>query len=796
MAAEPAWPPAWPPTRLADLRAKSGPINRPGAILTQHLLDARNAVQAASLRIGRLPRLAISADRFWILAAWAALLHDAGKSALGFQFQLNHHRRGAKHTSARWGERHEVLSLAFVDLVLTGLPADERAWVALGVLVHHLPLAAPPGATRSRGPLIGRYPDDPERFEDAFGGQVPGTIADELLGWLAANGPESVTPDRIGGHSLPARARHMFATVVRRWACPADLDERAVWTGLLMQGAVTMADHVASGGGELSADLPLPAGYLTRLSQPYPHQVQAAAHRGHLVLLAPTGNGKTEALLGWASANLGELPGQPRVLYVLPYLASINAMTRRLAADLDCEVDQIGLAHSKAAQTLLGWAIQAEDDIDPAQAARKAHARQHLTRLFRERLRVGTPYPLLRGAILGAKNSSVLLDTANSLVLLDELHAYDAHRFGWLLAMLSCWERLGCRIAIASATLATPAVDLIRHALHAPVEIVRADPHLTARLTRHRLHVTADDLIGPASLARIHQQLAAGQSVLVVANTVARAQQLHAALAPAARRRWPDDHAAAVLLHSRFRQRDRHRIETILERRYATDAAPRSGGLVVSTQATEVSLNVDFDTGMFDPAPIEPLLQRLGRVNRLARRPPADVWIHGLPADASRARVGPYPTSAVIHTLNILSGHDDSVVAEANIQAWLDAVYATPWGDAWLGEVRSARAHFQQGFLVLDAPFEDRSELEDRFDQEFGGVEALLANDLELYRSIIGSPQLDPLLAADLLIPLQPKHARRQGHYDHSIGTWIVDAPYDEYLGLQLNNSSTAETTP
>jgi CRISPR-associated endonuclease/helicase Cas3 len=556
-----------------------------------------------------------------------------------------------------------------------------------------------------------------------------------------------------------------------------------------------MADHLSSAGRQgLDETMPLPSGYLDRPTavgwQPYAHQVAVARQPGHVALIAPTGTGKTEAMLAWASAALAGLPGQPRLFYVLPYLASINAMVLRLADDLACGVDRIGVVHGKAAQVLLAWS--ANDGTDELEAAHKARARRRMTGLFHERLRVGTPYQLLRGALLGPHHASVLLDAANSVFILDELHAYQPRTFGWLLAALRLWERLGGRIGIASATLADQVLDVIRESLVAPVADVRADAEFAARLIRHWLRLASEDLTDPVSIARIRDAIADGRSVLVVANTVGRAQQLFASLVQAARDRWPDDPSSAVLLHARFRQQDRQQLEDTLRGRYATLGTDRRGGLVVSTQVAEVSLDVDFDIGFTDVAPLEALLQRMGRVNRVARRPPAEVWIHPVdPAPARPDRIGPYLAAPVREAWRILTPHDGELVAETAVQQWLTRVYAGRWGQQWLAEVRHAREEFAASFLSFTSPFDDRSHLAERFDQLFDGTEAVVATDLDTYRAQF---ERDPLVAAGLLIPLSYellarllRHGQCQPQPDPATDTWVLNLPYSQEQGLDLS---------
>jgi len=793
------------PVPLDSVWAKSRRGGRPGERLTEHLEAAFQTARAIERRVGPLDRLAgMPPGRFWPLVAWAALLHDAGKVADGFQAQLaNPAFPPPKLGRGGWGERHEVLSLAFVDLLTTALSEDERLWVALGVLTHHRPLRPSGAVGQGRGRDLDRHYGGahPERFNEAFGEQVRQGVHDELLDWLATRAPE---PVRREPPDAPAaeRARRMFKASTDRWQ--RALPDGEGLTAVLLQGAVTMADHLSSAGRQgFDGTMPLPAGYLDRLTaagwHPHAHQLATAHEDGHVALVAPTGTGKTEGMLAWASAALAGLVGQPRLFYVLPYLASINAMVRRLADDLGCGVDRIGVVHGKAAQVLLAWST--EDGADDLEAARKARARQRMTRLFHERLRVGTPYQLLRGALLGPKHTSVLLDAANSAFILDELHAYEPRTFGWLLATLRLWERLGGRIGIASATLAEQVLDVIRDSLAAPIAVVRADPEFASGLVRHRLRLSDNDLTDPASVARVRDVIADGRSVLIVANTVGRAQQMFARLAQAARDRWPDDPSSAVLLHARFRQRDRRRLEDTLQGRYATLGPDRRGGLVVSTQVAEVSLDVDFDVGFTDVAPLEALLQRMGRVNRVARRPPAEVWIHPVePAPARPDRVGPYLAAPVHEAWRILTAHDGELVAEPAAQHWLTDAYAGVWGQQWLAEVRRARDQFTADFLTFSSPFDDRSNLEERFDQLFDGVEAVVTTDLDAYRTQF---ERDPLLAAGLLIPLSyellarlVRDGRCRPTRDPATDTWVLELPYSQEHGLDLSTPGPGAASP
>jgi CRISPR-associated endonuclease/helicase Cas3 len=522
---------------------------------------------------------------------------------------------------------------------------------------------------------------------------------------------------------------------------------------------------------------------------------------GHLLLRAPTGSGKTEAGLLWAAGRVAATTqrsgGTPRVFITLPYLASINAMARRLEDTLGAGREVVGVSHSRAASYYLATAIGDEHDASGAgdvraAAARKAIARHRATRLFRETVRVGTPYQLLRGALAGAAHSGILIDSANSVFVLDELHAYDARRLGYILASVRLWERLGGTVAVLSATLPDALVRLLQETLHGEITQVAAESR--GWPARHRLRVRGRHVTDPDTKDEIRARLAAGKAVLVVVNSVAQAQELYDDLAPEVREQHGPD--AATLLHSRFRRMDRTRLEDRIGFRFGVRAR-RQPGLVVATQVVEVSLDVDFDVLFTAAAPLEAMLQRFGRVNRLGRRPPADVIVH---APAYRERRGEpgefadgvYPREPVETGWQILCRHADELVDEGQAAGWLDEVYATDWGGRWRSEVDDRRQEFEERFLAFEYPYRSREDLEDAFDRLFDGTEAVLAEDRDKYQQELTRPVRDDgradraagkLLGEEYLVPL-PYWASRTAGWDRSLRVAIVDGDYHPERGL------------
>ncbi|SEG48519.1 CRISPR-associated helicase, Cas3 family [Thermomonospora echinospora] len=767
---------------LPHLRAKSAQGGRSAEELTDHLQAGLAAAQALRERVGRIEALTpVFGEDFWTAVLLGILCHDCGKACECFQDVV-------WGRSKSWGQRHEVVSLGWLPALIPD--PDLRRWVAVAVATHHRPLSDERGRS-----LTALYGDVALEEFRTLVEPLPPADAQALAAWLATTAQGAGLPV---ASTLPmdvvAEAHHQLNEVLETWWPPVYEDSEGIGA-VLLQGAVTLADHLSSAHGSLHSVQPLGPGFPALLERHFirqgrelrEHQKRAAEVNGHLLLRAPTGSGKTEAGLLWSSTQVARLMsagrGVPRVFYTLPYLASINSMARRLGKLLG-DNELIGVAHSRAASYHLTTAITPEDDEpDRADAAHKAVSRAKATRLFRETVRVGTPYQLMRGALAGPSHSSVLVDAANSVFVLDELHAYDPKRLGYLLATASFWDRLGGSVAVLSATLPQALAELLRETLGEDVpEISTPDLGLPQR---HRLRIRSHHLTDPAAIAEIGERIRGGRSVLVVANNIKDAQHLFDELAPVA----GDDSDAAVLLHSRFRRKDRLNIEERLRTRYGT-GGDRRPGLVVATQVVEVSLDVDFDMLFTSAAPLEALLQRFGRVNRVGLLPPADVIVH-TPTYAPRRKGqedyadGVYPREPVEVGFDILLRHQGAVVDEAQATTWLNDVYATPWGGTWSTEVRECRKAFQDTFLTFGHPFHDRSDLAEAFDELFDGTEAILQSDLDAYREALSTADgaAGRLLAEDYLIPM-PHWAAPLASWERELGIRIVDGDYDEDRGL------------
>ncbi|RME80657.1 MAG: CRISPR-associated helicase Cas3' [Caldilineae bacterium] len=778
---------------LDHIWAKSAlPGQAAGQTLVEHTWNLLSRLrELARLRPG-LPQHMQQPD-LWNILFRAGLLHDWGKAATGFQAVLRGRAR-------RWPYRHEVLSLAFVDWISRDLSTEATTRLAAAIATHHKDFA------QVADDYLDVWDADDDPLDDMLA-QMDVEDLRALHGWLAKDGGEWVERlhMRQYGVCLPqpppwpqARAmlspegirRHLkhIQQMLDAWnrrlyeAQDPDIPAPEMRAGVLLRGLLVQADHLASAE---SGPLPQPFWDVEEVlnrsglspSHLYPHQRAAANADGHVVLTAPTGAGKTEAALLWAARQR-----PARLFYTLPYQASMNAMYDRL---LHLFPERVGLLHGRSVLTLFQRLM--DTAYDPASAARAARNLRNLAGLSYYPVRVFSPYQMLKASFQLKGFEALLADFAEAAFVFDEMHAYEPKRLGMIVETMRFLARhYGARFLIMSATLPDPLRQVLTASL-GELRRVQADDAVYRRFRRHRLWLREGDLLEQENLAQVAADVRAGRQVLVVCNTVARAQQVW----QWARTRLDD--IPCYLLHGRFNMQDRGHKERSILAAAGLRQGHRRPVLVVATQTVEVSLNLDLDVLYSDPAPLEALLQRFGRVNRMGRRPPAPVYVfrHIDPVFARIYAPGEQVKRSLAVLEDVLASGEGpgQVIDEAELQRWLDAVYADAILQQWHTAYHQAAGDFRNAFLGSLLPMSSNPQLSDRFDRLFDGTEVLPEALYDAYIEQKEGPA--PLRASELLVPIRwgqyhmlaNRGLLRPGTRDEPP---VARVPYDAQTGLQI----------
>ena len=353
-------------------------------------------------------------------------------------------------------------------------------------------------------------------------------------------------------------------------------------------------------------------------------------------------------------------------------------------------------------------------------------------------------------------------EMAGGLFIFDEIHAYDPHTTALILTMV---ERLrqdyGAQFCIMTATMPKFLKEMFVTAIGEIAEI-EMSAEKRDQFTRHRVRLLDGGIID--AIPEIAERLEGGERVLVVCNTVNQAQTVFEQLSPSA--------AKPQLLHSRFILQDRERIE-----RKLTDA-----DLLVGTQAVEVSLDIDFDVLFTEPAPIDALIQRFGRVNRRQEKGICDVCICREGGESDKYI---YSTERVQRTLSVFVDVDD--LYESQVQNLIDTVYGEGY-DAKEQEIfDSAKSTFSQ-YLRSIVPFIEDASRQEEFPKLFKSVEVVPSDyESEFLGHIKAKEFYEAMAYVTSISQRQFTRLRKINKLYPRKGQWIIHVQYDSDRGLALD---------
>jgi CRISPR-associated endonuclease/helicase Cas3 len=373
-------------------------------------------------------------------------------------------------------------------------------------------------------------------------------------------------------------------------------------------------------------------------SQPYP---------GLVIVEAPMGEGKTEAAFLAAEA-LAARSGADGCFLALPTRATSDAMFSRVLRwmrglpDIGAETSVL-LAHGTASlndefRGLLrsGRLHAVGEDPHDAEAGIAHHWLNGRKKGPLAQFVVGTIDQVL---FAGLKSRHLVLrhlGLASKVVIIDEVHAYDVYMARYLDTVLQWLGAYGTPVVLLSATLpaarraelvqayqrgrGAPEADLPTEPGY-PVVIASGLPPRPVPASGAPRPVTVqhlpDDLDELAGLLR--EALAGGGCAVVVRNTVSRVQETADRLIA----EFGSDEVTVT--HSRFLACDRARLDENLLARFGPPGDENRRPhrhVVVASQVVEQSLDVDFDLMITDLAPVDLVLQRIGRLHRHPRRRP------------------------------------------------------------------------------------------------------------------------------------------------------------------------------
>ncbi len=580
-------------------------------------------------------------EAFWNLSFLSVLFHDTGKIALNFQEKnqgkVNH-----------WDDyiRHEFLSGLFL-LFSDQQRFKDNPLPLLAVFSHHKPLVADKIFDRERSRTLRVDSSDLATLR---------TFLNEKANLVRLHFPLQI----VSEFSTP-RPLQPFYLLFRRFLDEAgeQFNPQSRIHYIFYKAILNTADWSASSHSNLAARMEDFSESLLRKKtvekllsenkleiaknfQWKDFQQKCLAQNSHVLAIAPTGSGKTEASLLWASQKAPD----EKIIYLLPTRVTSNAIYARLKGYFGDE--KTAVVHSSA----FFYRKELDDNFNKGSYL--------VDKTFFKNVNVCTVDQVLtQGFNLGyweVKTFHML----NARIIIDEIHLYAPYTLGLIISTIKYLNKFfGVKFFIMTATMPQKLQDLLKETLNITEKETIRDQEL---LDQARNVFEVRDCLIDYLEDEITQTLKAGNKVLIVVNTVDEAIRLF--------QKYDGIAKKTICYHSRFIQKHRLKKEQeILE--YEKTA---NSFLLIATQVVEVSLDIDFDILFSENAPMDAIIQRAGRVNRKREKSDTKVVIFK-EQDVTREVIYTEVDNILANTFEELRARNGQRLTENELIKMVDAVY-------------------------------------------------------------------------------------------------------------------------
>ena len=598
-------------------------------------------------------------DTFWFDSFVGALFHDFGKASLNFQNMLLKILKEPIIEKGYENMRHEFLSgilLAAHTLLQNRSRKDLKPNPAqiFAVFTHHKnftpglfsndeikqwkirPNDASAFFAYARQRLTEHYPERVEFLDNIETAWQ--FMADKPANTLLLIKDRGVVEPELAKISYDYRKTYLLQKallVIADWTASGhrNLEQLLHYNTELIRQKV--AERVKKAGGTFTGFRKF--------------QEKSATVSGNVLAIAPTGSGKTEAALLWASQR----EGYEKIVYLLPTRVTANALFRRLDSFFGMTTDKeperfTAVVHSSAKL----FRLDLDENYKNFDYLRES--------AFFKAVTVATVDQILtQGFNLGWWEMKTF-HLFRARVIIDEVHAYAPYTLGLIVATIRYLQQnFQTQFYIMTATMPKKLQVLLARELGITENEILRDTELLEkkRNTFHTTDKTVDQL-----RKEIETDLKAGKKVLLVVNTVDEAIRLY------------DQYEGfnRMCYHSRFIVKHRTKKEnTILDNEREK---PNEGYLLIATQVVEVSLDIDYHSLYTENAPIDAIIQRAGRINRKRGEVLGKITVFPHSEKAEKF-VYDYPTGILTDTFEELKRHQGAALSEQDLLKMVETVY-------------------------------------------------------------------------------------------------------------------------
>ncbi|MDD4079925.1 MAG: CRISPR-associated helicase Cas3' [Eubacteriales bacterium] len=343
---------------------------------------------------------------------------------------------------------------------------------------------------------------------------------------------------------------------------------------------------------------------------------------------APMGEGKTEAALSLAAALMAGWQ-KTGIYFALPTAATSNCMFDRVSQCLSSHgIEGSRLMHGHA------WLVE-QAGMSPGASEMAQSWLAPMRRAMISPYGVGTVDQAMMAVLRIRYTILRLLGMTGKVLIIDEVHAYDAYMQQTLYTLMAWAKALRIPVILLSATLPSQKRRQLFEAagFSWPDEAPDAYPLVTSGFSDGRVEAASVQstymrqtaaldckpwMDSPQTIAEFAlAKAASGGCVGVIVNTVREAQDLYAEIEKQNRSEIP-----VYLFHARYPLHLRQDIENACVSLFGKNGQRPDSAILIATQVVEQSIDLDFDFLISMLCPIDLLLQRMGRMHRHDRARP------------------------------------------------------------------------------------------------------------------------------------------------------------------------------
>lgn len=656
---------------LDNILAKSEPEEK----LTEHTENALNVWREIYLRYKDVMNVD---DNFWHQSFLSVLFHDSGKIIDNFQNVIN---KTEKYQQEKY-IRHEFLSSVFLLLSDTK-NYKKNSLPVFAVMSHHKPLSDE------------IFSDDSQKNL-----KINTELLKEFIGFskVFVNNECNKSfnfDERLYDYFQNVTLSSLYLSLKEKFfkEGTASLNMTNRKTYIFYKAILQLSDWLASGHNSLAPVFNYDKIFLQKKiiknlanqgkikianSFEYLEFQKQSEIDANVIAIAPTGSGKTEASLIWASQK----KDISKILYLLPTRVTSNAIYKRLCNYFGEE--NTAIIHSSA--------YFFKKEINDTYS-RKDYL---YDKNFFKSINVCTiDQVLTQGFNLGFWELKTF-HSFKAKIIIDEIHLYHPYTLGLIISTIKYLiSEFDASFYIMSATMPKKLKEILQETIATGSGNVKIIEDLELLNEARNIFEVRENTVDELD-EEIKSSIKDYKRVLIVVNTVNEAIRLY--------EKYKSDTKNIICYHSRFIQKDRiKKEEDILTKEKNNDPV-----VLIATQVVEVSLDIDFDILFTENAPIDAIIQRAGRVNRKRKKQNSKVIVF---KENEITRKWVYDEPNILeNTFSLLTKNSNKKLSENKLSELVDKVYKDM-------DIQS-NEHFFKGINMYNKIYENLNYIKDNLNKD------------------------------------------------------------------------------